>query len=200
MVLAGDIDARGSDVKSFKEDDPVFAFDTCGFGAYAEYKCIPADGVLAPKPSNLTYEQAAAIPYGGMLAWHFLTDGGIRTGQAVLIYGASGAVGTSAVQLAKHPGARVTGVCSGRNLEPVRSLGTDAVIDYTKEDFTPTGERYDLVFIAIGNHFDLPSQADCRDALVPGGKYISVNQEHRSCPPTTWCGSGDWPKQASSSR
>ena len=176
LVLAGEVESVGTSVRSFKAGDQVFGSEGSAFGAYAEYKCMAESGVLAPKPSNLSYAEAAAIPYGGMLAMHFLRKGRIRSGQRVLIYGASGAVGTSAVQLAKHFGAQVTGVCSAANLELVRSLGADAVIDYTKDDFTKDGERYDLILIAVGNRVNPPSQADCEKALTPDGAYVSVDQ------------------------
>jgi NADPH:quinone reductase-like Zn-dependent oxidoreductase len=136
---------------------------------------MAASGLLALKPSNLGYEEAAAIPYGGLLALHFLRKGRISSRQRVLVYGASGSVGTSAVQLAKHFGAEVTGVCGTANLELVRSLGADAVIDYTKDDFANSGERYDLIFVAVGNRVNPPSEANCKKALAPGGVYISVD-------------------------
>ena len=142
IVVAGEIDRVGADVKTFREGDPVFGIDRWGARANAEYKCMKADGLLVSKPANLTYREAAAIPYGGLLALHFLKEGGIAPGMRVLIYGASGATGTSAVQLAKHFGAHVTGVCSAGNLELVRSLGADAVIDYTSQDFTARGDRF----------------------------------------------------------
>ncbi len=129
MVLAGEIDAVGKDVGSFREGDQVYGFDRFGFGAYAEFKCLSERGVLTSKPSNLSYEEAAAIPHGGLLALHFLRRAGIRGGQRVLIYGASGAVGTSAVQLAKYFGAVVTGVCGTANVALVNGLGADAVIE-----------------------------------------------------------------------
>jgi len=176
MVLAGEVDAIGHGVSSFNEGDPVFGFDRFGFGAYAEYKCMPAAGVLAPKPSSLSYAEAAAIPYGGLLALYFLRKGEIRSRRRVLVYGASGAVGTSAVQLAKHFGAEVTGVSSTRNLGLVTSLGADAVIDYTKDYFTEAGALYDLVFVAVGNRVKPPSRAACTRALAPGGVYVAVDQ------------------------
>jgi len=176
LVLAGEIESIGTSVRSFEVGDQVFGFEGFAFGAYAEYKCMAENGVLALKPSNLSYPEAAAIPYGGMLALHFLRKGKIRNGQRVLIYGASGAVGTSAVQLAKHFGAHVTGVCSAANLELVRSIGADAVIDYTKDDFTKAAERYDLILIAVGNRVSPPLPADCEKALTPDGAYVSVDQ------------------------
>lgn len=176
MVLAGEIDAVGKDVRRFATGDQVFGFDRFAFGGYAEYKCMPESGLLAAKPSRLSYEEAAAIPYGGLLALYFLRRGRIRGRQKVLIYGASGAVGTSAVQLARYFGAEVTGVCSSVNLDLVRSLGADAVIDYTKDDFTKSGERYDRVLIAVGNRVRPPSRTDCAPALAPDGAYVSVDE------------------------
>ena len=175
MVLAGDIDAIGRGVRSFKEGDHVFGFDPFAFGAYAEYKCMSERSVLAPMPSNLTYAEGAAIPYGGMLALHFLKKGQIRSGQKVLIYGASGAVGTSAVQLAKHFGAEAVGVCSSNNFGLVSSLGADAVIEYRKEDFTKRGHVYDLVFIAVGKRLHPPSREECKRTLAEDGAYVSVD-------------------------
>ncbi|MGL5833451.1 MAG: NAD(P)-dependent alcohol dehydrogenase [Waterburya sp.] len=167
--LAGDIEAVGQNVKQFKVSDPVFASAGVSLGANAEYICLPETEAIAIKPSNMTYEEAAAIPFGATTSLFFLRDQGkIQSGQEVLIYGASGAVGIAAVQLAKFFGAHVTGVCSTAKLELVRSLGADQVIDYTQEDFTQSSKTYDIIFDTSGKS----PFSGCLSSLKHNGLYL----------------------------
>ena len=167
--LAGEVEAIGKDVTRFRPGDQVFGIDL--FGAYAEYKCMPEGGALAIKPSNLSHEDAASIPNGALTALPFLRDKGkIRGGQTVLVYGASGSVGAAAVQLARYYGAEVTGVCSTSNLEWVKSLGSNQVIDYTREDFTENGRTYDIIFDTVGKR----SFSECKGSLTDEGIYLAT--------------------------
>lgn len=170
-VLAGTVEAVGAEVTNFKPGDRVMAMDGAKMGAHAEYKTLPADGAVVPLPEELGFEEGAAIPFGGLTALYFLRDlGKIQSGDQVLINGASGAVGTAAIQLAKHFGAEVTAVNSAANAELVTSLGADHVIDYKQEDFTASGQTYDLIMDNVGNAPFARSQK----ALKPGGRLLAV--------------------------
>ncbi|MDH2360254.1 NAD(P)-dependent alcohol dehydrogenase [Priestia megaterium] len=168
--LAGEVEDVGKNVTRFKKGDQLFAMTGMKFGGYAEYICLPEKGTIAVKPENVTYEEAASISFGGTTALHFFRKGTIQTGQKVLIYGASGAVGTAAVQLASYYGAEVTGVCSAKNSELVKSLGADRVIDYQNENFTEKQEKYDLIFDAVGKI----TKNQCKAALALNGRFVSV--------------------------
>ena len=176
MELAGQVEAVGSAVTRFKPGDDVFAMPGFEFGAYAEYRCMPEDGMLAPKPVTMTYEEAAAVPGGGITALTVLGKAAIQPGQSVLIYGASGSVGTYAVQIAKAFGAVVTGVCSTANLELVKSLGAEQVLDYTQGDFTRCGQLHDVVFDAVDK---LPA-AKARHILKETGIYLTASHDSGS--------------------
>jgi NADPH:quinone reductase-like Zn-dependent oxidoreductase len=169
--LAGVIEEVGKEVKSFKKGDRVFA--DCGFkfGAYAEYKCLPENERIALMPSNMTFEEAATVPIGGLTALRILRKAGVNPGDNVLIYGASGSVGTFAVQIAKHFGAKVTAVCSAGNIALVKSLGADSSVDYSSEDFTRLETRFNIVFDAVGK----TSKSACKNLLRKDGKYVSVS-------------------------
>ena len=182
MVAAGEVDSGGRTVKRFKIGDQVLAYTVLSptkirLGTYAQYVCIPEDWIVLQKPANVTYEEAAAIPYPGELAMFFLKKGDVQSRKNVLIVGASGSIGTTAVQLVRHYGAKVTGVCSTANVEMVKSLGAEMVIDYTREDYSKRSERYDLILEAVpqqvADRKSLRSQA--KNALTPDGKYISID-------------------------
>lgn len=170
--LAGEVEAVGNEVSDFKPGDHVFGIDSAGLGAYAEYVCRRAQGALAHKPANLSFEEAAAVPFGAGTALYFLRDlAKLRPGQRVLVNGASGGVGVYAVQLARHFGAEVIGVCSAANQELVRSLGANAVIDYAREDFAAARMAYDVILDTVAGKADFNR---CKRALRPGGRYLAV--------------------------
>ncbi|MFQ5930778.1 MAG: NAD(P)-dependent alcohol dehydrogenase [Nitrospiraceae bacterium] len=174
--IAGEIESVGKDVKLFKEGDPVFGSAGLGFGANAEHICLPeeaeeVEGALALKPANMTYEEAATVPFGGRDALHFLRKGSLQRGQQILINGAGGSIGTFAVQLAKHFGAEVTAVDSTAKLDMLRSIGADHVVDYTQEDFTNSGETYDVIFDVVGT----VSLSRSKRAITQEGTYLLAN-------------------------
>jgi NADPH:quinone reductase-like Zn-dependent oxidoreductase len=168
--LAGVVETVGKNVTRFRTGDAVFAFPGAKMGCHAEYRALADDGPLALKPENLSFEEAASLPFGGSTALHFLRKARIKAGDNLLVIGASGAVGSAMVQLAKHFGARVTGVSSAGNLELVRSLGADKVIDYSKEDFAGSGETYDVIADTVG----ATSFASCKAALKEKGKLLAI--------------------------
>ncbi len=180
--LAGEIESVGKKVKHFKKGDPVFAATEMRMGAYAEYACLPAKSAMALKPVNMSYDEAATVPTGGLNALHFLRKGDIRSGQKILILGAGGSIGTYAVQISKSYGAHITCVDSGNKLEMLLSIGSDQVIDYTKEDFTKNGERYDLIIDVVGKS----SFSRNVRSLSKNGHYILGN------PKLKWKIKGRW--------
>jgi NADPH:quinone reductase-like Zn-dependent oxidoreductase len=179
LVLAGEIESIGKDVKRFKPGDQVYGLTGFGLGAYADYKCMKETdstyGCLAIKPAGISWDEATVAAYGGLLAFQFMEKGNIRAGQNVLIYGASGTSGTIAIQFAKYLGAKVTGVCSTANLDMVKSLGADYVMDYTREDTLKPGVQYDFILDAVGKSKTSKLKEACKKALAPGGKYVSID-------------------------
>jgi len=169
--LAGEVEAVGAAVSAFAVGDRVFGANIGRYGAHAEFVCVRETAPLAKMPGGVTFEEAAAVPDGAILALTLLRRADVRKGQKILIYGASGSIGTAGVQLAKHFEAEVTAVCNTKNVEIVRSLGADRVVDYTQEDFTKNGETYDVIFDAVGKH----SFRRCRGSLKRGGVYLATD-------------------------
>lgn len=176
--LAGIIEEVGKKVTAFKPGDEVFAHCGLRFGGYAEYACLPANELMTIKPSNLTFEEAAAVPIGGLTAYRFLRQSGLEKNDRILIYGASGSVGTYAVQIARAMGAEVTAVCGTDNIEMVTQLGAQHTIDYKKTDFTFIDQKFDIIFDAVGK----TSKSACKSILMPGGKYLTVKRNPKSSP------------------
>ncbi|MEJ2149882.1 MAG: NAD(P)-dependent alcohol dehydrogenase [Chloroflexota bacterium] len=180
--LAGEVESTGKDVKLFKPGDQVFGYRGQSMGAYTEYLCMPEDGVVSVKPTNMGYEEAAVVPSGGMTALHLLKGIGIQRGHKVLINGASGGIGSHAVQIARDLGAEVTGVCGTPRVDFVKSLGADKVIDYTQEDFTQSGETYDLIFDILGRS----SWSRCKGSLKPNGCYLLASFKMKQLAQMLW--------------
>lgn len=180
--FSGEVEAAGNAVKSFKPGDPVFGYLGQSMGAYAEYLCLPENSVLAIKPANMTHEEAAVIPYGAIMALNLLQKANIHAGQKVLVFGASGSIGSAAVQIARHLGAEVTGVCGTPRVEFVKSLGADKVIDYTQEDFTQNGETYDLIFDILGKG----SFTSVKNSLKPNGCYLLASFKMKQLMQMLW--------------
>lgn len=176
--LAGIIEEVGKKVTAFKPGDEVFAHCGLRFGGYAEYACLPANELMTIKPSNLTFEEAAAVPIGGLTAYRFLRQSGLEKNDRILIYGASGSVGTYAIQIARAMGAEVTAVCGTDNIPMVTQLGAHNTIDYKKADFTKINQQFDFIFDAVGK----TSKSACKSILMPGGKYLTVKRNPKSSP------------------
>jgi NADPH:quinone reductase-like Zn-dependent oxidoreductase len=180
LVFSGVIDETGDQIRRFKRGDGVYGLAGFRLGAYAEYRCMPESdsrhhGCLALKPENLTHEEATAAAYGGLLALQYIDKGRIHAGDEVLVYGASGTSGTIAVQYARSLGAHVTGVCSTKNVDLVRSLGAEEVLDYTRVDAPPADARYGLVLDSVGKAKSSRLKTACKNALAPGGRYVSID-------------------------
>ena len=181
--LAGEVEAVGSDVKRFKKGDQVFGYPGQSMGAYAEYLCMPENACVTMKPANMTYAEAAVVPYGAIMALNLLRKVNLQSGQKILINGASGGIGAAAVQIARyHFGAEVTGVCGTPRLEFVKALGADRVIDYTKEDFTQNGETYDVIFDILGKS----SFSRCRNSLKPNGIHLFASFKLKQLAQMLW--------------